>query len=306
MSVRRLIVKLAVAEEEARRRRILAPCLPGGMIRVKVSGLVLTLRVTPGDFEGWGIFRAADDRVAELEEEPDLPSILRYLERLRPLRAWLCCPLRRRTWLAYPASESDARQRGGPARPFPLHLVSEASAFDRVVARHDGRSWWFGEPDRRSDPRTANQLRGAQAEGVAPDELRVPGLTPELRTAYTLATAKDTLPTGARVLGQGSRPQAGIGPREDEELEGVRAQTSDEQRLRRALEVGGGELHGVVDHGSYWTVEWSTGEGQRHTSAVSRDQLTVLSAGVCLDDRDSDFDLESLVGVMEGSDEYGW
>ena len=289
MSVRRLIAKLAVAEEEARRRRILAPCLPGGMIRVKVSGLVLTLRVTPEDFEGWGIFRAADDRVAELEEEPDLPSILRYLERLRPLRAWLCCPLRRRTWLAYPASESDARQRGGPARPFPLHLVSEASAFDRVVARHDGRSWWFGEPDRRSDPRTANQLRGAQAEGVAPDELRVPGLTPELRTAYTLSTAKDTLPTGARVLGQGSRPQ-----------------TSDEQRLRRALEVGGGELHGFVDHGSYWTVEWSTGEGQRHTSAVSRDQLTVLSAGVCLDDRDSDFDLESLVGVMEGSDEYGW
>ena len=282
MSVRRLVAKLAAAEEEARRRRILAPCLPGGMIRVKVSGLVLTLRVSPGDFEGWGIFRAADDRVAELQEEPDLPSILRYLERLRPLRAWLCCPLRRRTWLAYPASESDARQRGWPARPFAVHLVSEASAFDRVVARHDGRSWWFGEPDRRSDPRTADQLREAQAEGVAPDELRVAGLTPELRTAYALATRKD------------------------EDLEGVRAQTSDEQRLRRALELGGGELHGFVDHGSYWTVEWSTGEGQRHTSAVSRDQLTVLSAGICLDDRDSDFDLESLVGVMEGSDEYGW
>jgi hypothetical protein len=282
VSIRRLIAKLAVAEEEARRGRILAPCLPGGMIRVKVSGLALTLRVSPGDFEGWGIFRAADDRVAELEEEPDLPSILRYLERLRPLRAWLCCPLRRRTWLAYPASASDARQRGGQARPFPLHLVSGASAFDRVVARHDGRSWWFGEPDRRSDPRITDQLREAQAEGVAPGELRVPGLTPELRTAYALATRKD------------------------EELEGVRAQTSDEQRLRRALEVGGGELHGFVDHGGYWTVEWSTGEGQRHTSAVSRDQLTVLSAGVCLDDRDSDFDLESLVGVMEGSDEYGW
>jgi hypothetical protein len=114
------------------------------------------------------------------------------------------------------------------------------------------------------------------------------------------------LPTGARVLGQGSRPQAGIGPRKDEGLEGVRVQRSDEQRLRQALEVGGGELHGFVDRGDYWVVDWSTGEGARHTSAVSRDQLTVLSAGICLDDRDSDFDLESLVGVMEGSDEYGW
>lgn len=282
MSVRRLVAKLAAAEEEVRRRRILAPCLPGGLIRVKVSGLILTLRASPVDFEGWGIFRAVDDRVAELEEEADLPSVLRYLERLRPLRAWLLSPLQRRTWVACPASESDARQRGWRARPFAVHLVSEASAFDRVVARHDGRSWWFGELDRRSDPRMADTLRDALAEGVVPDDLRVSGLTPELRTAYALAARKD------------------------KGLERVREQTSDEERLRRALAVGVGELHGFVDHGSYWTVEWSTGAGQRHTSAISRDQLTVLSAGICLDDRDSDFDLESLVGVMEGSDDYGW
>ncbi len=282
VSVRRLISKLAAAEEETRRRRILAPCLPGGLIRVKVEGLILTLRASPADFEGWGVFRAAGDRMAELEEEADLPSVLRYLERLRPLRAWLVSPLQRRTWVAYPAAESDARQRGWRARPFAVHLVGEASAFDRVVARHDGRSWWFEEQDRRSDPRTADRLREALGDGVAPDDLRVPGLTPELRTAYTLAARKD------------------------EGLEAVRVQRSDEERLRRALEVGGGELHGFVDHGDYWTVDWSTGEGTRHTSAISREQLTVLSAGICLDERDPDFDLESLVGVMEGSDDYEW
>jgi hypothetical protein len=163
-----------------------------------------------------------------------------------------------------------------------VHLVSDASAFDRVVARHDGRSWWFEALDRRSDPRLSERLREALAAVVAPDELRLSGLSPELRTAYTLAT------------------------QQDEGFEGVRAQRRDEERLRRALEVGGGELHGFVDHGEYWTVDWSTGEGNRHTSAISRDQLTVLSAGICLDERDSDFDLESLVGVMEGSDEHGW
>jgi hypothetical protein len=277
-----LISELAAAEDEVRRRRLLAPCLPGGQIRVKISDLILTLKASPADFEGWGIFRAVDDRVAELEEEADLPSVLRYLGRLRPLRAWLASPLRRRTWLAYPASESDARQRGGPARPFALHLVSEASAFDRVVARHDGRSWWFEVLDRRSDPRITDKLRGALAAVVAPDDLRVPGLTPEVRTAYALATQQD----------------AGF--------ESARAQRRDERRLRRALEVGGGELHGFVDHGDYWVVEWSTSDGARHQSAISRDQLTVLSAGVCLEDRDSDFDLESLVGVMEGSDGDDW
>lgn len=277
MSVRRLISRIAAAESEVRRRRFLAPCLPGGTIRVRVSGLILTLRASPADFEGWGIFRAVDDRVAELQEEPDLPSVLRYLARLRPLRAWLSSPLQRHTWLAYPASESDARQRGWTARPFAVHLVREAAAFDGVVARSDGRSWWFEELDRRSDPRVTDRLRRALSDLVAPDELRLPGLTPELRTAYALATQQDP------------------------GFEGMRAQRSDEGRLRRALEVGGGELHGFVDRGDYWVVEWSTSEGDRHTSAISRDQLTVLSAGICLDERDRDFDLESLVGVMEGS-----
>lgn len=282
MSVRRLVSKLVAAEDEARRRRLLAPCLPGGRIRVKVSGLILTLRASPADFEGWGFFRAVGERTAELEEEAELPWVLQYLERLRSLRAWLACPLRGRTWLAYPAGESDARQRGWPAQPIPVHLVSEAAAFERIVARYDGRSWWCQEVDRRSDPRLPDSLRKALAELIAPDDLRLSGLTPELRTAYALATQQDP------------------------GFEGVRAQRNDERRLRRALEVGGGEFHGFVDRGDYWVVEWSTAEGHRHSSAISCDQLTVLSAGICLDDRDRDFDLESLVGVMEGSDGDGW
>lgn len=282
MSVRRLISELAAAEDETRRRQLLAPCLPGGKIRVRVAGLILSLQPSPPAFEGWGIFTAVQERTADLVQEADLPLVLRYLERLPSLRVRLVCPLQGRTWLAYPAGESDARQRGWAARPLPVHLVDEGAPFEGIVARHDGRSWWFEDLDRRADPRLPEGLRRALADVVPPEDLRLAGLTPEMRTTYTLATQQDP------------------------GFEALRTRRGDERRLRRALEVGGGALHGFVDRGDYWVVEWATAEGDRHTSAISRDQLTVLSAGICLDERDRDFDLQSLVGVMEGADDEGW
>jgi hypothetical protein len=52
------------------------------------------------------------------------------------------------------------------------------------------------------------------------------------------------------------------------------------------------------DRGDYWLVTWATPDGEVHTSAIAKHDLTVLSAGICLSDRDTDFDLASLVGVM--------
>jgi len=38
--------------------------------------------------------------------------------------------LQGQTWLAYPVNESDMQQRLGTAKPIPVHLVTEASAFE--------------------------------------------------------------------------------------------------------------------------------------------------------------------------------
>jgi hypothetical protein len=68
--------------------------------------------------------------------------------------------------------------------------------------------------------------------------------------------------------------------------------------------MAGGELKGFRDRGDYWTVEWTTRAGERQTSAISKRDLSVVSSGICLSDRDSDFDLTSLVGVIERRFEY--
>ena len=183
--------------------------------------------------------------------------------------------LQKQTWLAYPVNESDAKQRLGMAKPVPVHLVSDGVQFDRVIARFDGSSFWFEDSDRRADPLAAEELRKALKKVTPPKKLRFKGMTPEMRTAYDLVARKKI------------------------EFMKQMQQETDEQRLQEALKMGGGELRSFRDRADYWQVEWVTGDGHRHSSAIAKNDLTVISSGICLSGLDRNFDLQSLVGVIE-------
>ena len=103
------------------------------------------------------------------------------------------------------------------------------------------------------------------------------GITPETRAAYALAA--EFAPAFRR----------------------EREQRAVERRLRAALALNGGELVGYEEEGENWRVVWQTRSGQSHVSTVARGDLTVVSAGICLSGYDSDFDLQSLVSVVEGA-----
>ena len=79
---------------------------------------------------------------------------------------------------------------------------------------------------------------------------------------------------------------------------------SDEGRVKQALDFAGGEFHSFEDRGDYWRLEWSTRDGKRHNSAIQKRDLTVISAGICLDGHDRNFDLQSLVGVVERAPDW--
>jgi hypothetical protein len=84
-----------------------------------------------------------------------------------------------------------------------------------------------------------------------------------------------------------------------EDFQADRLQQRDEKRLQEALRTGGGTLREFRDRDDHWLVEWTTSTGEHHTSAISKNDLTVVSAGICLSGMDRNFDLQSLVGVVE-------
>lgn len=274
--IRQLLDQFAEGENELLSTQFLAPCVRHGRVRTRVAGMVYTFVPQPRTFEGWGIFQPQDAKTAALVEPADFIATDAYLEQFPKLSLRLAYPLQHGTWLAYPVNEGDMRQRWGRVKPIPLHLVEDGASFEQIIGRWDGRSWWFQMRDRRADPTLVEALEAALKQFVPPRKLHFPHLTPEMRSLYELVAAR---------------------------TEGFSPHQRDQRRLQQALTTGGGQLQRFSDAGDYWRVEWTTADGQRHTSAISKSDLTVMSAGICLSGRDRDFDLQSLVGVVEGWDD---
>lgn len=293
-----LINKMASAESEFRETTFVAPVVTGGKVRARVGGLVQTFQPRPADFSGWGVFRPVDSRTAELVEEAPLPLVAEYLRLFKPLRVILATPLPERTWLAYPANEGDMRQRWKTAQPVAVRLVDEGATFETAIVHDVGGTWWFAETDRRADPMPAERLREALREATLPDNVAFPGLTPEMATAYDLAAQYDDDFLHIRSE-EAERRWREDQRRWTEARPHRRPGRSDEARLRQALALGGGALDDFTDRGEYWLVTWRTSAGDIHTSAIGKGDLTVVSSGICLSGQDRDFDLQSLVGVIE-------
>lgn len=270
-----LINKIAWEEKQLQNNQFLAPCVQGGKVRTKVAGMVYTFIPNPRNFEGWGIFQAVNDKNAKVIAEADLPQISEYLQHFPQVRLWLAYALKQQTWLAYPINEADMKQRTGQIKPIPVYLVNDGANFEPIVARWDGFSFWFEEVDRRADPMPTEYLREGLNKLLSPAEIRFKGMTPEMHTVYQLAVSQT------------------------KEFQAKIQQVSDEKRLQNALKMGGGELQSFRDRQDHWIIEWTTAEGDRHTSAISKKDLTVISAGICLSGFDRHFDLQSLVGVVE-------
>ena len=281
-----LLRRLAATENALRGQQFVAPCARGGQLRVRVAGLVYTFKPQPANFAGWGVFEIQDEQTARFVEEPMLAQVAEYLQMFPAARLRLAYRLQDATWLAFPAHEGDWRQRfNGEARPVPVHLVSDGQEFEPVIARHFGGAWWFDEVDRRAAPELTDKLREDWRARLTPEALRWPGLTPEMRACYSLLWRREVQQT------------------EQLEQQSAAAQERrDEARLRGALEFGGGDLRGFRDRGDHWLVEWQTAGGEWHNSAIAKNDLTVVSAGICLDGEDRKFDLQSLVAVVEGRD----
>jgi hypothetical protein len=275
VGLRQMFDRLAAEEDGFLRRELLAPVPAGGRVRVRLAGVVCTLRVTPDDFRGWGVFRPRSLAEAELLRPATLAERRAYLDLLPRVSLLLIEPAGGDdnpggVWEGLPAHAGGGRLRLDGA--VPVHFVDGGERFEPIRGRFDGAVVWHDGTDPAGDPATAAALRQALAEERPPDDLTRPGLTPEQRAAYRLVFEQ----------------------RREARRRAERATV--EGRLRLALAHGGADLVSYAERDGGYRVTYTL-DGRRYVSAVDG-RLNVQTAGICLSGHDRRFDLGSLVGVL--------
>ncbi len=262
-----LVSRLAQQELDWQGRTLLAPVVAPGRARVRIQGLVYEFRVQPPQFSGFGVFQLEADGRAHFRRRAHQAEREAYLALWPRWRLRLLRQLEGRNWLAYVDKL---------ARMTVVHEVTSGAPFELIECAFDGVHCWYRGAVLNTELQRADRMRQSLSERVHPDELKISGLTPEDRAAYA-CLHREVVWEGA------SRSLPGF----------------EEGRLRAALARGGGELLSYSSDAEVYQVHWRDSLGADHHSSIRRDDLTVVSSGICLSGRDADFDLTSLVGVME-------
>lgn len=267
MSIDDLLNKLEAAERDFLAAEVLAPVLPGQAVTVRIAGILCHLRVDNPRFEGWAVLRPLSTSRARIVRPARLTETAAYLK-LFPALSLIAVLREGRRWHALPAHKGDARFH--IERPVPVLLAEESiQPFETLKARFDGRFFWYERRDPRRNPALAAYLRQALQENVLPGDLRRTGLSAEERAAYAWTW---------NLLEEARRSKV-------------------EVRLADALAHAGGRLTAFMERDEVYTVTYEV-DGARHVSSVRKNDLTVLTAGICLAGQDRRFDLTSLVGVL--------
>lgn len=267
-----LFAKLEAQESDFLKSEFLSPVLNGMPIRVKIGGVVLTLKLKK-KFEGWGIFKPLSFKEAKYVRKPSITERQEYLNLFPELR-FILTYRDEKVWYGVPSHSSDRRfQISGIV---PLYLAEEVEVFDVVSVRFDGQICWYDKPYEKYSFKNSTYLKESLAELLEPEKLSLSGLTQEEKSAYLIAYGAS------------------------EEAKKTKAET----RIKDALYRSGAKFKSYKEREDSYTIKFTV-DGSEHTSVVNKDNLRVQSAGICLSGGDSNFDLQSLVGVIrEGQDRH--
>src|SRR2546428_5989346 len=78
--VHEALERLSRQEDAFLRQEFLAPVIRGGVVQVRIAGVVCTLHVEPRAFEGFGVFHPVSHSEALLVREAKLSERRQYLE----------------------------------------------------------------------------------------------------------------------------------------------------------------------------------------------------------------------------------
>jgi hypothetical protein len=265
-----IVSKLADQEKQLVGSTFLAPVIAGGKVRLRLNGIICELEVDKSVEEGWAIMEVESMAKARFKERASISLISQYLKLFPKVRLVMLGRFDSHWWAVAASGGQQQLQLNGPV---PVNLAGKVSAFDTVYARFDGGNIWFENNDRRRDPSVARQLREALANEVDPAQLHVKGMTPQERLTYKMLWL--------------------------DKHEDADAPKDDSTRIAEALTHAGARLDAFwYDASGQEASVRFVRDGRTHVIQIRPNDLSVVSAGVCLQGREADFDLASIVGVL--------
>lgn len=284
VSINDVMARLRQTERSFIGTELLAPILPGHPVRARVGGVVCVMRTRhlPQTLpDGFAVLQVVSDNMARFVRAATRREVDEYLKLFPAVRLIALAAREDGTWLTTPYGHYTHHKYEGL---IPLQRVmGNLEMMDVVKARFDGTVFWFEARAAGSTVRQANELRRELAkfdadndeEPLAADALRISGLVPEHRAAYALARAAQ----GAKVDRVANR-------------------------LQNALRHAGAEFRDYLLRDGAYVVHYTV-DGKPQTSLVRADDLTVQTAGICLNHTDRAFDLTSLVSVLREGERRG-
>lgn len=264
-----LINKLAEQEKDFLDQEIFAPYIRGGSkILVRVNGVVYKLKTPKFKKDGFGVFKAATANTARKSREAELYERDEYLQLLPKVDFILVAKLGR--WLGYPANANNFKQRF-QQEPTLVHILvaDNVEIMNTIEARFDGVHFWF-DCIKFGDniERTENLRTRIEHQEYYATKQIAKGLTPEELKAFGYAA----------------------------EFHKEANKSKLEKRLEGEFNRTGAQMEKFVERGENVEVQWKDGR-QKYTSVLNKDDLSVVTAGICLSGGDRKFDLQSLVTV---------
>lgn len=266
-----LISKMGAQESSLTGRTFVSPNFNNDTVTTRVEGIVYSFAVPKK--EGWFKFQPVNAKKARVVGPADMSEIEEYMKQLGKVRVVLVMK-QQDMFMGIPDKTNNFGL--GFNNLMPVYLCGDyPSDFDRVITRYDGANLWYERVDSGNDPAKGDYLRESMAKVVMPGKIKFSGLTMEEKHAYALRLTFD------------------------KKL--VEDQKKDQ--LKQDVEFAGGKFIGFMEKSDHFAITYTV-EGQQFTTRVTKDpRRMVVSAGLCLNGNDRNFDLKSLVTVIREAQE---
>jgi len=276
MDEKDLLKKVIEKERKFRTQDFLAPYTNQTKTAiVKMDGLNYKFRiVTQGSEEGLGIFRPIDPNCALLKKAASWEMRREYFDALPSLHVILSYETDQ-GWVAFPMNIESTQKKFALVGEVVVKSVSDAERFDVITARFDGVHFWYDELFVGSDAIKSQAMRDCFDPKLHPDTMRqsldiIKGITPEDQQAFELAISSWKVFT----------------------------RMSTEAMIKKVLSDGGGALGSYVVRDVNIEIKWKSASGKDYTTLVDKSSLDVVSAGICLDDEDTKFNLRDMPYIV--------